>query len=93
MSYDMTEMKVIRLAEKMGIIPNASGNVSIGIVQQILEEIQNPKHGGTYKSEDVKTLVGLVIVSMIHYCAIQKIDLTQCLKMAHEEMLVESKTY
>ena len=82
--YREVELEVVRWAEARRIIPNSSPNVQLLKCMSELGELAD----ATIKHDmpGVRDGVGDVMVCLINYCALQDIDLVQCLDGAYEEI-------
>jgi NTP pyrophosphatase (non-canonical NTP hydrolase) len=84
MSYSDIEMKVIQWAEDRQIIPNSTPSTQLLKLMAELGELSD----ATIKNDldEIKDGVGDVMVCLINYCALQDIDLVDCIKSAFREI-------
>lgn len=84
MSYADVEMKVIQWAEARQIIPNSTPATQLLKLVSELGELSD----ATIKNDldNIKDGVGDVMVCLINYCALQDIDLVECIKSAFREI-------
>jgi len=84
MSYADVEMKVIQWAEARQIIPNSTPATQLLKLMSELGELSD----ATIKNDfdEIKDGVGDVMVCLINYCALQDIDLVECIKSAFREI-------
>ena len=84
MSYADVEMKVIQWAEARQIIPNSTPATQLLKLMSELGELSD----ATIKNDfdNIKDGVGDVMVCLINYCALQDIDLVECIKSAFREI-------
>lgn len=84
MSYADVEMKVIQWAEARQIIPNSTPATQLLKLMSELGELSD----ATIKNDldNIKDGVGDVMVCLINYCALQDIDLVDCIKSAFREI-------
>jgi uncharacterized protein YabN with tetrapyrrole methylase and pyrophosphatase domain len=81
-SYRELELHVIRWAEARQIIPNSSPETQLLKAASEFGELAD----ATIKKDRaaIKDGVGDVMVCLINYCALQDIDLVECLGMAYD---------
>ena len=84
MSWNETEMDVIRWSEARGIIPNSTSVAQYRKAQEEMHElhtalIQRDRRG-------IIDGVGDVLVCLINICALENITMTSCLKFSYEEI-------
>ena len=84
MSYADVEMKIIQWAEARKIIPNSNPESQLlKAVSEIGEladaTIKNDK-------EAIVDAVGDVMVCLINYCALQDINLVNCMEVAYDQI-------
>ena len=84
MSYQGVEMNVIQWAQDRKIIPNSTPQTQLMKTMSELGELAD----ATIKGDKAGIIdgVGDVVVTLILYCALQDIDLTQCLESAYAEI-------
>jgi NTP pyrophosphatase (non-canonical NTP hydrolase) len=82
MSYADVEMKIIQWAEARKIIPNSSPETQLLKAMSELGELAD----ATIKKdkEDVMDAVGDTMVCLINYCALQDINLVDCMQIAYD---------
>lgn len=84
MSWNETEMDVIRWSEARGIIPNSTSVAQYRKAQEEMHElhtalIQRDRRG-------IIDGVGDVLVCLINICALENVTMTSCLKFSYEEI-------
>lgn len=84
MSYADYEMRIIQWAEARRIIPNSTPATQLLKAMSELGEladatIKDDKYG-------IADGVGDVMVCLINYCALQDINLVDCLKIAYDQI-------
>jgi NTP pyrophosphatase (non-canonical NTP hydrolase) len=84
MSYAQVEMKVIQWAEARKIIPNSTPDTQLLKAMSELGELAD----ATIKKdrEGIVDGVGDVMVCLVNYCALQDIDLVNCMESAYEQI-------
>lgn len=84
MTWNMVEMDVIRWSEARGIIPNSNSlaqwNKADEEMNELLTAIVNRDRAGIIDG------VGDVLVCLINVCALEDLDMTQCLEAAYQEI-------
>jgi NTP pyrophosphatase (non-canonical NTP hydrolase) len=84
MSYAEYEMKVVQRGEARGIVQNATAQSQ---AIKTLEEVTELFDALNKKDADAtKDAIGDIVVTLIMVCAVSKIDLTQCLWGAYDEI-------
>ena len=84
MSFAQLEMKTIQWAEARQIIPNSMASTQLLKTVSELGELADATIKGDIA--EIKDGVGDVLVTLIIYCALQDIDITQCLALAYDEI-------
>ena len=84
MSYANIEMKVIQWAEARQIIPNSTPATQLLKAMSELGELAD----ATIKNDldGIEDGVGDVMVCLINYCALQDINLVDCLEIAFQQI-------
>ncbi len=84
MSYADIEMKVIQWSEARRIIPNSTPEVQLLKAMSELGELAD----ATIKKdqEAVIDAVGDVMVCLINYCALQDLNLVNCMEVAYDQI-------
>jgi NTP pyrophosphatase (non-canonical NTP hydrolase) len=84
MSYAQIEMKIIQWAEARKIIPNSTPDVQLLKAMSEMGELAD----ATIKNdkEAVVDAVGDVMVCLINYCALQDINLVDCMEVAYDQI-------
>ena len=84
MSYEMTELEIIRWAETRRIIPNSTPETQLLKAMSELGELAD----ATIKQDKPGIIdgVGDVMVCLVNYCALQDINLVSCMEAAYEEI-------
>lgn len=83
-TYPILELDVIRWAEARRIIPNSTPETQLLKAVSELGELAD----ATIKKDRPKIAdgVGDVMVCLINYCALQDLDLVECLELAYNEI-------
>ena len=84
MSYAAVEMKIIQWAEQRRIIPNSTPEVQLLKAISEMGELAD----ATIKNdqEAIVDAVGDVMVCLINYCALQNINLVDCMEVAYDQI-------
>jgi NTP pyrophosphatase (non-canonical NTP hydrolase) len=84
MSYAQVEMKIIQWSEARKIIPNSTPEVQLLKAMSEMGELAD----ATIKKdkEAVVDAVGDVMVCLINYCALQDINLVDCMEVAYDQI-------
>lgn len=84
MSYADYEMRIVQWAEARRIIPNSTPATQLLKCMSELGELAD----ATIKGDrlEVMDAVGDVMVCLINYCALQDINLVDCMSNAYEEI-------
>jgi NTP pyrophosphatase (non-canonical NTP hydrolase) len=84
MSYESIEMEIVRWSEARKIIPNSTPAVQLLKALSELGELAD----ATIKDDlgQIKDGVGDVMVCLINYCALQDINLVDCMESAFREI-------
>jgi NTP pyrophosphatase (non-canonical NTP hydrolase) len=84
MSYAEVEMKIVQWAEARKIVPNSTPGTQLLKCMSELGELAD----ATIKNDisNIKDGVGDVMVCLINYCALQDINLVECMYLAYEEI-------
>lgn len=84
MSWNITELNVIRWSEARGIIPNSTSLAQHKKAQEEMNElltaITDRDRAGIIDG------VGDVLVCLINVCALEDVSMTQCLEAAYQEI-------
>jgi NTP pyrophosphatase (non-canonical NTP hydrolase) len=84
MSYADYEMRIIQWAEARQIIPNSTPEVQLLKAISEMGELANATIKGNRL--DVMDGVGDVMVCLINYCALQDINLVDCMELAYSQI-------
>jgi NTP pyrophosphatase (non-canonical NTP hydrolase) len=84
MSFAELEMKTIQWAEARQIIPTSLPATQLLKTVSELGELADATIKGDIA--EIKDGVGDVLVTLIIYCALQDLDITQCLALAYDEI-------
>jgi NTP pyrophosphatase (non-canonical NTP hydrolase) len=84
MNYKKLEIEVIRWAEARKIIPNAKPHTQLLKAVSEMGELADAEIKGDMLA--IKDGVGDVLVCLIIYCALNDIDLSECLELAYKEI-------
>lgn len=84
MTWGMVEMDVIRWSEARGIIPNSTSLAQYNKAQEEMDElltaiVERDRAG-------IIDGVGDVLVCLINVCALEDVNMTQCLEAAYSEI-------
>ena len=84
MSYAAIEIKIIQWAEARKIIPNSTPEVQLLKAMSEVGELAD----ATIKNdqEAIIDAVGDVMVCLINYCALQNINLVDCMEVAYDQI-------
>jgi len=84
MSYAQVEMKIIQWAEARKIIPNSTAEVQLLKAISEMGELAD----ATIKNdqEAIVDSVGDVMVCLINYCALQDLNLVDCMEIAYDQI-------
>ena len=84
MSYADYEMRIIQWAEARQIIPNSTPATQLLKAMSEFGELAD----ATIKGDrlDVMDAVGDVMVCLVNYCALQDINLVDCMELAYEQI-------
>ena len=84
MSYAQVEIKIIQWSESRKIIPNSTPEVQLLKAVSEMGELAD----ATIKKdkEAVVDAVGDVMVCLINYCALQDINLVDCMEVAYDQI-------
>lgn len=83
-TYASIELDIIRWAEARQIIPNSTPATQLLKAMSELGELAD----ATIKNDRLSIIdgVGDVMVCLINYCALQDINLVQCMDIAYDEI-------
>lgn len=83
-TYSDIEMKIIQWAEARKIIPNSTPETQLLKAVSEMGELAD----ATIKKnmDQIKDGVGDVLVCLINYCALQDINLVECMSGAYDEI-------
>jgi NTP pyrophosphatase (non-canonical NTP hydrolase) len=84
MSYANIEIKIIQWAEARKIIPNSTPEVQLLKAVSEMGELAD----ATLKKdrEAMEDAVGDVMVCLINYCALQDLNLVNCMEVAYDQI-------
>lgn len=84
MSYADYEMKILQWAEARRIIPNSTPETQLLKAMSEMGELAD----ATIKGDrlDVMDAVGDVMVCLVNYCALQDINLVDCMALAYDQI-------
>jgi len=84
MSFAYVEMQIIRWLESRRIIPNSTPEVQLLKAVSELGELAD----ATVKKDhdEIVDSVGDVMVCLISYCALQGINITDCMNVAYDQI-------
>ena len=84
MSWNETEMDVIRWSEARGIIPNSTSIAQYRKAQEEMHELHTALIQRDRRS--IIDGIGDVLVCLINIAALENVTLTSCLKFSYEEI-------
>lgn len=84
MSWNMTEMDVIRWSEARGIIQNSTSEAQLRKAYEEMDELREAI--ATRDKDGIIDGLGDVLVCLINVAAIEDLDLTSCLESAYQEI-------
>ena len=84
MSYAAIEMKIIQWSEDRKIIPNSTPEVQLLKAMSEMGELAD----ATIKKdkEAIVDAVGDVMVCLVNYCALQDLNLVDCMEVAYDQI-------
>lgn len=84
MSYPEVELNIIRWAESRRIIPNSTPEVQLLKAMSEMGELAD----ATIKKdkEAIVDAVGDVMVCLVNYCALQDLNLVDCMEVAYDQI-------
>ena len=84
MSYANVEMRIIQWAEARKIIPNSTPEVQLLKAMSEMGELAD----ATIKKdkEAIVDAVGDVMVCLVNYCALQDLNLVDCMEVAYDQI-------
>jgi NTP pyrophosphatase (non-canonical NTP hydrolase) len=84
MTYAAVEMKIIQWAEQRKIIPNSTPDIQLLKAMSEMGELAD----ATIKDdrEAIEDAVGDVMVCLINYCALQDLNLVDCMEVAYDQI-------
>jgi len=84
MSFAAIELQIIRWSEQRKIIPNSTPEVQLLKAISEMGELAD----ATIKNdqEAIVDAVGDVMVCLINYCALQNINLVDCMEVAYDQI-------
>ena len=84
MSYANVEIKIIQWSEARKIIPNSTPEVQLLKAMSEMGELAD----ATIKKdkEAIVDSVGDVMVCLVNYCALQDINLVDCMEVAYDQI-------
>jgi NTP pyrophosphatase (non-canonical NTP hydrolase) len=84
MSYANIEIKIIQWSEARKIIPNSTPETQLLKAMSELGELAD----ATIKNdrEAIEDAVGDVMVCLINYCALQDLNLVDCMEVAYDQI-------
>lgn len=84
MSYASIEIKIIQWSEQRKIIPNSTPDVQLLKAMSEMGELAD----ATIKKdkEAIVDAVGDVMVCLVNYCALQDINLVNCMEVAYDQI-------
>jgi NTP pyrophosphatase (non-canonical NTP hydrolase) len=89
-TFEATQMNVIRWSEDRKIIPRAKPHTQLMKAVSEMGELCDAELKGDIDA--IEDGVGDVLVCLINYCALKEIDLVSCLQGAYDEIKGRSGT-
>lgn len=83
-TYADIEMNVVRWAEARKIIPNSTPSTQLLKAMSEMGELADATIKGD--KDGIVDAVGDVVVCLINYCALQDINLVDCLEIAYDQI-------
>lgn len=83
-TYQALEVDIIRWAEARRIIPNSTPYAQLLKALSELGELADATLKG--QKEETMDAVGDVMVCLINYCALQDINLVDCMELAYDQI-------
>ena len=81
-TYAMVEMDIIRWAEARKIVPNSTPETQLLKAVSEIGELADATIKGN--REDIVDAVGDTMVCLIIYCALQNLNLVDCMEVAYD---------
>jgi NTP pyrophosphatase (non-canonical NTP hydrolase) len=84
MSYANVEIKIIQWSEARKIIPNSTPEIQLLKAMSEMGELAD----ATIKNdrEAIEDAVGDVMVCLVNYCALQDLNLVDCMEVAYDQI-------
>jgi uncharacterized protein YabN with tetrapyrrole methylase and pyrophosphatase domain len=84
MSYADVELQIIRWSEQRRIIPNSTPETQLLKAMSEMGELAD----ATIKNdrEAIEDAVGDVMVCLVNYCALQDLNLVDCMEVAYDQI-------
>ena len=84
MSYANIEIKIIQWSEQRRIIPNSTPEIQLLKAMSEMGELAD----ATIKNdrEAIEDAVGDVMVCLVNYCALQDLNLVDCMEVAYDQI-------
>jgi NTP pyrophosphatase (non-canonical NTP hydrolase) len=84
MSYANIEIKIIQWSEARKIIPNSTPEIQLLKAMSEMGELAD----ATIKNdrEAIEDAVGDVMVCLVNYCALQDLNLVDCMEVAYDQI-------
>lgn len=83
-TYQALEADIIRWAEARRIIPNSTPSAQLLKAMSEVGELADATIKG--QKEEAMDAVGDVMVCLINYCALQDINLVDCMELAYDQI-------
>ena len=88
MSFAQIELKVIQAVDKAGSLKNTSSTEVLDGLKICLGALAEANEAKSL--EDVKGMVGCVVLTLIVFCTLKDIDLTSCTKYAFDKQVADA---
>tara|TARA_R110000868_G_scaffold410459_1_gene698544 strand:+ start:608 stop:913 length:306 start_codon:yes stop_codon:yes gene_type:complete len=83
-TYAMVEMEIVRWAEARKIVPNSTPETQLLKAISEMGELADATIKG--QQDDIVDAVGDTMVCLIIYCALQNLNLVDCMQVAYDSI-------
>ncbi len=84
MSFESTQMQIIRWSEARRIIPNSTPQAQLLKAFEEMGELAAAEARGNISG--IQDSIGDVMVCLVNYCALRDLDLVKCMEYAYDEI-------
>lgn len=84
MSFESTQMQIIRWSEARRIIPNSTPQAQLLKAFEEMGELAAAEARGNVNG--IQDSLGDVLVCLVNYCALRDLDLVKCMEYAYDEI-------